>query len=95
MTADFGFVLNAAETHSHEFSVKRPCHRFGDRRFANSRRTVKAKNRTARFAGEFKHGKIFDNSLFDFFKPVMVGFENLFSLRNTLSVLARLIERKI
>ena len=45
VTADFGFVVNAAQTHAHELASKRPRDRFAQRCLADARRTDEAEDR--------------------------------------------------
>src|SRR5262245_52615968 len=80
MSTDLGFVAHAPKRDTHELAA----HRFGDRtserRFADPRWTDKTENWSFALGLEFEHGKVFENSLFDFFQVVVIAFQNVASL---------------
>src|SRR5262249_20195319 len=78
MTADLGFVADAAERHADVVATDRPRNRAAEAGLADARRTDEADDRRPLpVAGEFADGDVLDYPLLDLFEPVVVGFEDL------------------
>ena len=75
VTAQFGFIVQAAEAHALEL----PAHRTGDglpqRGLADARRPDEAEYRRVGVRIQLHHGQGFENALLDVFEPVMVFVE--------------------
>ncbi len=78
VSADLGFVMNAAKGETHKFSPRGPGYRFSKRSFTNTRCADKAKDRTLRIFYQLADSEKFQDPLFDLFQPVMVGIERFF-----------------
>ena len=94
MSANFRFVVHAAERHANELASQRTGYGLTERRFTNAGRSNERENRTAigarflrppslpPFGAQFAHGEIFQNAVFDVFEVVMVLVQNLARVRN-------------
>src|SRR5207302_7533162 len=80
MAADFGFVMDAAQTHPHELPAESARNGFAKRSLADARRSDEAKDRAFGVFLQLAHGKMFDDSILDLFKPVVIFIENLLGL---------------
>jgi len=80
MPANLGLIPYAAQRHAHEFAARRLRNGFAQRGLADARRADQTQDRALELVHAFLHGEIFDNPLFDFFKPVMIGVENFLRL---------------
>ena len=80
MPADFGLIPHAAQRHFREFAAHRARDRAAHGRFADSRGTDKAKDRTLHLLHERKDRQIFDDALFDLLQPEVVRVEDLLRL---------------
>ena len=76
MAADFGFIAHAAERHADELAAGGLRDRHAKRSLADARRSDEQQNRTLRILHHAAHGEEFENALFDFFEPVVIGFEH-------------------
>ena len=68
MTADLGFVMNAAERKPDKLSSRRVGDRFSERSFANARRADKTKDRSLRILDQLANGEKFQNAFLDLFQ---------------------------
>lgn len=81
MTANFGFIADAAETGAHELASKRTRNRTSERRLADARRTHEAQDRrTHPIARQFAHRQVLQDTLLDLFETVVILIEHLLRL---------------
>ena len=95
MPADFSFVADSAQAHARELATERICNRLAEAGFTHTWRAKKAKDRPSALRIQFSNSKIFDQSAFDFFEPVMIAIEDLLSLVKIEIVLTHLLPRQI
>ena len=76
VTADFRFILHAAQRHAHIFPVQCLCHSTGNGCFADAGRSHQTKDGGLFLGGVFPHCQIFQNTFFHFFQTVMVFIQN-------------------
>ena len=96
VTADLGFVMQAAQRSTHILAV----HRIGDtaaeRSLAHTRRTVEAEDGGAGcIVTEIAHGNVFQDALLDLLHPVVVLFQNLLSTREVVVAFCALVPRQL
>ena len=72
MTANFRLVVNAAKREPDELTSRRASNRFSETCFPYARSSGKAEDRALWVFDELTHREEFENSLFYFFKAVMV-----------------------
>src|SRR5437764_506533 len=84
MTADLGFVSNAAERHAHELAVQRTRDRLADRRLSCAGRPDQRQDRAgalvvrdAPLLAQLAHGQVFDDTFLDVIETCVVGVEDL------------------
>ena len=87
MSADFRFILHAAERHADELASHRVCNGFPERGLAHSWRSGKAENRRLLVFFELEDGEEFEDPLFHILEPVMVLVENAFRFGDVEAVL--------
>ncbi|EGE55682.1 hypothetical protein RHECNPAF_890098 [Rhizobium etli CNPAF512] len=80
VTADFGFVANAAKRHADILTAGRLGDRLGERGLADTRRADEAQDRALDLGGAGLHGQIFDDALLDLVETEVIGFEDLFGI---------------
>ena len=77
MTADLGFVVDAAQADADERTTQRAGDRLTERRLADARRPDETDDRRLAVRRELANGKVFDDPLFDLRQPKMVGLEDV------------------
>ena len=84
MTADLGFVSNAAERHAYELAVQRTRDRLADRRLSRAGRPDQRQDRAgalvvrdAPLLAQLAHGQVFDDTFLDVIETCVVGVEDL------------------
>src|SRR6476620_9332558 len=79
MPADFRFIANATQTHTHKFPAESVSNRLTKTCLADARRSDKAENWSVTLRIQFPHRQILDQSPFDFLEIIMIPIENLLS----------------
>ena len=77
VAANFSFVAHAAERNADEFAARSASDGHGERGFAHSWRPEEAQNRTLRVFHQLAYREIFQNTILDLFKAVVVFRQNL------------------
>ena len=77
VSADFGFVVQAAQRDSSEFAFESRSHGFAERSLAHSRRAVETYYRRFQIAFELYDGEVFEDSLLYLVQPEVVLVELL------------------
>ena len=95
MSADFRFVLDAAEAHADEFTIQRTRDGTRDARLSHTRRPNETENGRFHVPRQFEHREIFGNALLDLFKAVMIGIQHFHAVGKFLRVLRLLSPRQI
>ena len=80
MTADFGLVVNAAQTDALELASERARNALADARFSDARRTVQAQYGRFEVVAQGENREVFDDPIFDVFQTVVVGVEDFASM---------------
>src|SRR5262245_38935953 len=76
MSANFCFIVHAAEAKSHEPATSCTRDALAKRGLADTRRTDKAKNWTFAVGIEFAHRQIFENASLHFLEPIVILVED-------------------
>ena len=78
MTANFGFIANAAERHPHVVAADRASDRASETGLTDAWRADKTDDRRAQFvAGEFAYGDVLDDAVLDLVEAVVIFVEDL------------------
>ena len=80
VSADLCFIAHAAQRHADKLSARRASDGFRDRGLADTRRSYQTNNRTFDRLIEVHNGQIFENTLLDLFKSIVILVENAFRL---------------
>src|SRR3546814_11829216 len=82
VAANLGFIAHTTQSHAYKLSIG--CARNGlpQRGLAHAGRPYQAQDRCFELVDALLYSQVFDNALFDFFEPIMIGIEHLFGIRN-------------
>src|SRR5436190_1445604 len=80
VSADLGFIMNAAEREPYELASGRVCDRFAQRGLTDARSTDKAKYRSLRVFNKLTNGQELQDAFLYFFQPEMVFIQGAFGL---------------
>ena len=80
MAADFGLVVDTAQSHTHILAAQSRSDGFAQRGLARSRSAHKAQHRRLALVGEVEHSHHFQHTLFHLFKSEMIAVQTLASL---------------
>ena len=77
VAANFALVAHPAKRDTDKLAPRGPCHRFSQRRLADTRGSDQTEDRALEFLGSLLNRQIFDDAFLDFLKPVMVVIQHL------------------
>ncbi|ENN85911.1 hypothetical protein RHSP_17182 [Rhizobium freirei PRF 81] len=80
VTADLGFVTNAAKRHADILTAGRLGDRLSERGLADARRADEAQDRALDLGGACLDGQIFDDAFLDLVEAEMIRFEDLLGI---------------
>ena len=76
MTADFRFIVHAAQAHAHEFAAERTRDGLAQRSLSDARRADEAEDRALRVFLELANGEMFDDAFLDLLEAVVIFIED-------------------
>ena len=82
MSANFRFVVHAAQCQPHEFTAHSPCDGFSQGRFADARRPNEAKDRPLHARLQFLHRQVVQNPFLYLFQVVVVLVQDVLRFPN-------------
>ncbi|MNB88452.1 hypothetical protein D3C75_354660 [compost metagenome] len=95
VTADFGFVTNAAQRHTDVFTSGRFGNGLPQRGFTHPRRSYQAQDRALELVYTALNRKVLKDAIFNTFQTVMVGIEDLLCLTQIFFDLATGVPRNL
>ena len=94
MSADFGFIVHAAQRQPHELASQRAGNRLAQRRLAHARRSNEAQDRALHAGPQTAHRQVIENAVLHLLQIVVVGVEDFLRLRNVHFHAGRLLPRQ-
>ena len=88
MTPDFGFVAYPAQRLTYELTARRLRNAFAERSLTHAWRADEAEDRALQLACTGLDGEIFDDTILDLFKPIMIRIEHFLRRADVLLYLA-------
>ena len=95
MSANLGFIVNAAERDTHIFASESSSDRLSKAGLTHARRAVEADDRRLHITLELEHSKILDNPLLHLVKTVMILIKNLLRILEVKVIDRHLAPRKV
>ena len=77
MTADFGFISYAAQSHTDKLAVCRTGNGLTETRLTDAGRAHQAKNRRLHLINTGLNGEVFENTFLHLFQPIVIGFKDV------------------